>query len=741
MTTPIVVPSKLEIPVPRNGTFDRPRLVDMLDAVEASTLRAIIAPAGWGKTQLLGHWLARHHQPIAFVELDPLDNDPSHCWTHLLTAIGTAGEIEVADLIDQLRAPVLPLIPEIVEPAIARLGNRAFTLVLDDFHLIRNQEVQESIEALLDKRASVMGACIVSRTEPPLHLPRRRVRNQLIEVRTDELRMDAGEGAALLNEATGAELDSELVDQLVDRTEGWAAGLYLAGLSMRSTGDHRRFVAEFAGADRNLSEYLASEVLASLDEPDREFLLGIAVLDDLQPDVCNSLLDRDDAAARLEEFSRSNLFLVRTDQNNSRFRFHHLFKEWLEVLLAQTKPDAVADAHRRASRAYATQRDGVRAIDHALAAGDWPAAHRLLMRFGLAQIDAGNHHTVARWCGAFPPNLAPSIRFDVAAMRGWTAIIDGDLDAVDRYCHLADATLEHASTGDPPIMSPGDIPLIRGYRQLLSGSLDTIGDTITAAYQVGISERTEATLRWLRAAADYWLGEPDDQAFIDAAGFANGQGDPYATALSNAYLAHIHLDRNETAEAERWIERSFAVVTEHGLANFGYAALPHLARGRTALGAGDLERAERECLRAIELAGRRNDILVETLGRIIKAEVHHTNDNRIGARVDLQVASEDLALIPNPGMLAQRLQVIERQLRVRPQRRTDPVLEAPVEDLTDREITLLRLLPGSLSQRELGEALHLSFNTVKTYNRQIYRKLGVASRDDAVTAARKFGLL
>ena len=327
-------------------------------------------------------------------------------------------------------------------------------------------------------------------------------------------------------------------------------------------------------------------------------------------------------------------------------------------------------------------------------------------------------------------------------MRGWTAIIDGDLDAVEHNCHLAEQALESTSgSGQLPVMSPGDIPLLRGYQQLLSGSLEAIDETIVAAFDVGISARTEATLRWLRAAADYWLGHSDDQAFIDAMSFATSQGDPYAVALSNAYLAHIHLDRFDPDGAQPWIEAAFTEIHEHGLSNFGYPALAHLARGRTALSKAQLVEAETECQRALELAGRRNDVLVECQARITLAETQHEADDRATARSTLKVVADDLAVLDNPGVLGDRLRILQRQLRHRGQHQPRANPDLPVEELTDREITLLRLLPGSLSQRELGQALHLSFNTVKTYNRQIYRKLGVTTRDEAVNAARQAGLL
>lgn len=738
---PVVLPSKLQTPLPREGTFDRPQLVDALNAGDASMLRVIVAPTGWGKSQLLTHWLTTQTQPIAFVELDTLDNDPTRCWTHLLTALSSAAGLDLSDLINELRAPVLPLVTEIVEPLLVRIADYELTLVVDDFHVIRSPEVHESIEAILDKRAPTMGACVVSRTEPALHLPRRRVRHELIEIRTQDLRMTASEASAVLAEAARTPIDPDLVGQLVERTEGWAAGLYLAGLSLRSSQDHRRFVTNFAGDDRDLSDYLASEVLTSLDDDDREFLMGVAVLDELQPDICNAMLNRHDTAARLDELSRGNLFLLPIDQTRTGFRFHHLFKEWLQLLLARTGPGAVTAAHQRAANAYAAKRDIVRAVNHAIAAEDWPFTHRLLMRHGLRLIDAGNHDTVARWCSQFPADAATAMVFDVAAMRGWTAIIDGDLDSVEQNCTIADRVLARVTTDSRPVMSPGDIPLLRGYQQLLRGSLDAIDDTIVTANAVGISARTEATLRWLRAATDYWLGQANDQALTDALDYAVTQSDPYAVSLSNAYLAHLHLDRFDLDGAKPRTDAAFAEINEHGLSNFGYAALAHLARGRLAIHAADLSRADVECRRSLELAGRRHDILVESFSRIVLAEISHEAGDRNEARAQLKIVRDDLTLLPRAGILAERVQILERQLRIRPQTRTKRPTDVAVEELTDREMTLLRLLPGSLNQRELGRALHLSFNTVKTYNRQIYRKLGVTSRDEAVTAARQAGLL
>ena len=719
--------------------IERPNLVSALEDADPTVLRAIVAPTGWGKSELVAQWLAAHARPVAFVGLDHLDDEATRCWTHLLSAAGAAAGVDVDDLLDALRAPGVPLVPDVVEPLLARLADHEITLVLEDLQAVQDVGVRESIEALVDARPASLLVAVVSRVEPSLHLPRRRVRGEVVEVRLDDLRVGVDDGTVIVAQASGEELTPDLVGQLVTRTEGWPAGLYLAGLSLRSAPSAAEFVSGFTGDDHNVSEYLASEVLATFGDPDLDFLLTTSVLDELDPVICDRLLDRDDSAAVLASLARENLFLVPTGGQS--FRHHRLFRQWLELEHARRGADGVAEARRRAASVYGRRGDGIRAVDQALQSGDQELAFRYVMRNSLPMIDSGDHSTVGRWCNALRSDYPDAEMIRLSLVRAWVAIIDGDLDEVARSCAVARQRVERLGSEGFDRLNDGEIALIEAYGNLLRGAIDKAGAGVDAARAAGVSARPNATLAWVAAAVGYWRGERDEQTLLVARQLASATGDPYADLLCEAYMAHVDLDRLDTSGAVTHIDASMRVAAEYGLATFGYTALARLARARADFANGDLDAARSGSERSVELAERRGDMPAACLARLVSAEVNHAAGDRDEARRLLRVAESDLRPLNAGRLLDERLEVVERQLRLNRKGGRTQLPSGPVEELTDREMALLRLLPGDLNQRELGQALYVSLNTVKTYNRQIYRKLGVASRDDAVATARTLGLL
>ena len=736
----VVVESKLRPPTPHPNALARQLLVDRLEDAAPGTLRVVIAAPGWGKSQLVAQWLARHQRPVAYVSLDEADNDPVRFWRHLLSAVGRTG-VDVDDLVRALSAPGLPFQTEVVEPLALRLEGHEVTVVLEDFHVITSADVTEAVEALVDARPEDVEVAVITRTDPPLHLPRRRMEASVVEIRAADLALAVDDAALLLDEVLGGHLPGDAVARLVAATEGWPAGLYLAALSMQTAADPAAYVDGFAGDDRMVGDYLSSEVLARLAPDDRDFLVRTAVLDELRPDVCDALLGRNDSVAMIDRLVRTNLFVLPIDDHGRRYRYHHLFRDWLRMELDRVAPGARRALHAAASTIFDGEGDVGAAIDHALAAGDFDLAHRLLERAATAYIDSGAVGTVARWLSAMPDGGDPGRARHVALLRGWVGIIDGDLDAAHRQCGVAD----QLGASSPPTVDiglglAGEVEIIRAYACVLQGRLAAAATATAAARDGGVSLRTEVTLAWVESSLGYWTGQPDVAALEAVSARSRALGDPYAEVLAESFLAHHALDVLDDAAAHRHIEAAFTVVADSGIESYAQVSVGHLARARARLAGGDASAAHTDVLRAVDLAVRRSDQPVESFARLVQAQIEHS----LGlddAGATLAEANRLIGSLEDPGILAERAHVVARQLRLAPSAPRAPRLAAPVEPLTDREMALLRLLPGTLSQRELASALHVSFNTVKTYNRQIYRKLGVASRDDAVAAARGMGLL
>lgn len=736
-----IVRSKLTPPVVQPDSVVREALMARLLAAPGGSLTSVIAPAGWGKSTVLAQRMAAATCPVAYVGLDRFDNDASRCWLHVLSAVHEAIGTDVSSLTRLLREPLLPLVTELADPLVHAIDDSPLLVVFDDMHVLHNPELLESIRAFIDGSQPSTAVVISSRSEPPLGLDRRRIAGTLMDVTLADLKMELGDAEKVLERAAGRPVETEHVERLLDRTEGWAAALQVAGLCLRATVDDDDVVERFTGNDRQLGSYLATEVFAQLAQEDQEFLLGTAVLEELDVGLCDAVRDASDSARRLVEVAQGNTFVIPMSRDEGEYRFHQLFQQWLLGQASRANPAAVTEAHRRAARAFADRKEPIPAMDHAHNAQDWPLAYDLFTRFTLDLVSDGNHSTIARWCRSFPADVDTEILVAVKLAEAWEGVVEGDVDAAERLCRTIEQLAPNASAVNLWQGDPGQLALIRAFCQQLRGELTLAADQIALARLHGVTPVLELALRMVAAITDYWTGVPDEGAFMECAIRAEERGDLDAMLIAQSYVAHIHLDVQNHAKAEAWLERIFATANEHHVAAFWFGPLARAARARVLLGSADYAGAVGESEAAISVGERRNDVLTSSMAHLVLAEALHGLNERSEARTHTLFVDDMLEPIGNSGIMADRLRVTERQLRLPPRKPLLRFPDRPIEDLSDREMALLRLLPGDLNQRELGDALFVSFNTIKSYNRSIYRKLGVSSRDDAVAAARAMGLL
>jgi LuxR family maltose regulon positive regulatory protein len=378
--------TKLFVPRPRRGLVPRPRLSERLNQVTASKLMLVSAPAGFGKTTLLAEWLAARsaaptdERQVAWLSLDPRDNDPAVFWPYFVAALQTAAPgVGVRAL-----ALLQPARPAAIEVVLTELLNDLdalpsdVILVLDDYHVIDGQEVQAAMAFLLDHLPSKLHLVIGSRADPALPLARLRARGELVEIRAAELRFTLDEAAAYLTESMGLVLTAPDVAALERRTEGWIAALQLAALSMQGRDNVAGFIAGFAGDDRYIVDYLVDEVLDRQSEGVRDFLVQTSILDRLSGPLCDAVTGRDGGTAMLKMLDRANLFVVPLDDSRRWYRYHHLFADVLQTHLLAEGAEAAGDLHRRASQWYGQHAEPSPAIRHALAAGDVDRAADLI---------------------------------------------------------------------------------------------------------------------------------------------------------------------------------------------------------------------------------------------------------------------------------------------------------------------------------------------------------------------------
>ena len=442
--------TKLYLPWPQPGFVPRPRLLQALSEGLARGRGLVCAPAGFGKTSLLADWARSDGRPVAWLGLDAGDNDPARFWRYVVAALDRV-QPGIAGRLGPLLGPPTPrsfggLVTALINELAARPGDGGVVLVLDDYHLIDSGPVHESVAFLLENLPPGLHLVVSSRADPPLPLARLRARGQLAELRAAELRFTTGEGAALLGVA-GPGLPEAAVAALTVRTEGWAAGLKLAALSLRGQADPAGFVAAFSGSHRFVLDYLADEVLDGQTGPVRAFLLETSVLERLSGELCDAVTGRAGSQALLQDIERAGLFLVPLDEVRGWWRYHHLFADLLRARLEQEQPGRVQELHRAAAAWSDEHALGDDAVRHAQAAGDTAWAARLVERYVDALLGRSEGATLHRWLSALP---AESVRARprLCLAQAISAVVGRQVEVVEGL--LDDAERAFAVTGDEP---------------------------------------------------------------------------------------------------------------------------------------------------------------------------------------------------------------------------------------------------------------------------------------------------
>jgi LuxR family maltose regulon positive regulatory protein len=649
-----VVETKLLRPRPRPTAVARPRLGRLLLRGSDVALTVVSAPPGFGKTTLLGSWLGdgAAGRPTAWVSLDETDRDATSFWTYVLLAVDRAAPGTATAALAQLRSGQVP-----VETVLAALLNELSVfpedlgVVLDDYHLADGPDIRSGMAFLLDHLPAQVHVVISTRADPALPLARLRARGQLVEIRAADLRFTHEEAAAYLNDVHALGIGADDVATLETRTEGWAAALQLAVLSLQGRDDRARFIAGFAGDDRFVVDYLADEVLDRLPPDVRQFMLDTSVLDRMTGPLCEAVTGRAGGRAMLESLERRNLFVVPLDDRRRWYRYHHLFADVLRTRLVDERPDEVALLHRRASDWYHQAGDPEAAVRHALDAGDagraadlielaipdlrrrrreavirrWvedlPAdvvKNRPVLAMGLiAALTAANEfdgvdrrlRDVERLLDRPPDELVirdqaefSRVSASVETYRAAIALVAGDLDGTVRHAELAltrAAVHDHLTVAAASALiglaswARGDLTAAhRGYTAATQGLARAgyVSDVLGCAITLVDIEMTQGRLSDARSTLERCLdlaGREDPEP-----GRVRGTADMYVG------LARVAWERDDLAETAGCLTRADELGEEAGLPQNPYrwrVALAHLraAEGDTAAGLQLLDDAER----------------------------------------------------------------------------------------------------------------------------------------------------
>ncbi|MBV9336051.1 MAG: AAA family ATPase, partial [Solirubrobacterales bacterium] len=376
----------------------REGLIGALSGDPSRPLSLVYGPAGSGKTMLVAQWAAsaREGRPMAWLSLDAGDNDPARFWMYVIEALRSVLPGIGGAALAMLRAPGVNLVEEALPALINELADvsEQFVLVLDDYQAIEDERIHEGVALLIEHLPATLRIVMTSRVEPPLRVGTLRARGQLNEIDAALLRFSLSEAESMLNDVHGLGLAPETVKRLHERTEGWAAGLYLAVLSMRGRDDASGFVESFAGSDRRVVDYLAAEVLGEQRDAELDFLLYTSVLDRFCAALCDAVMGAGESRATIDRIERVNYFLIPLDPRHEWYRYHHLFGELLRHELERREPGRAGELHHRAGRWFLDAGMVSEAIGHLTAAGELDAASELIYEHWLTFTNAGQRETV-----------------------------------------------------------------------------------------------------------------------------------------------------------------------------------------------------------------------------------------------------------------------------------------------------------------------------------------------------------
>jgi LuxR family transcriptional regulator, maltose regulon positive regulatory protein len=635
-----LITTKLRAPRTRPNLVARPRLREALDRGEGCRLTLVSAPAGFGKTTLLGEWskdLTRDGRSVAWLSLDGSDNDLARFLSYLVGALREVDERIGESVLAALDAPQPPPV-EVVGALVNELveARHEAAVVLDDYHVIGSEPVHEATSFLIERLPENVRLVISGRTDPPLPLPRLRARDQVTEIRAADLRFTAAEATAFLNDVMGLELSASDVAALGEVTEGWIAALQLAALSMRHREDVSGFVRAFSGSNRHVLDFLSEEVLERQPAVVRKFLLETSVLERMSAPLCDALTDREDGQEMLERLERENLFVVALDDERGWYRYHHLFRDFLRGRLGDEDPRRVGELHLRASGWHEENGLISEAIAHALSASGSETGCERAARLIEGELKhawgSGESSVALGWLKALPeearrrrPRLILEHAFALS-LTGRPAEAEPLLEEAERLAETV----------------PDDRRYLLGFASAIRCMCARLHGDASKAVELGrqalsllpdeeLPHRNFASLVLgdsLRITGDL---EGASEAFLEAVEIGRSIGHTYGTLTGMVWHARVQAERGRLRAAEGELRQALRFVRERGVELLPAAGLAHVGMGILLYERDDLDGAERELMRGVELAERTREISNLVRGYVTLSRVKRARGDEEGA--------------------------------------------------------------------------------------------------------------
>ena len=656
MSTPLrILPTKLFVPRRRQAAVVRSRLVARIEEGAPRPLTLVVAPAGFGKTTLVTHWIDATRMPVAWLSLDAADNDPLRFLSYVLAAVArvrpdvaqfggvatTTGDVSLAALLDELL--VIPLAEE----------TSPFALVLDDFHEITNRTIVAAVDRLLDNLPRCMHVVITSRVEPALSQAVRRAQDAITEIVATDLAFSHDDAAAFFHDAMGLSLDDDAVTTLQRRTEGWVAGMQLAGLALK-----RGAVADEAlrglTDDGNVAEFLGKEILEVLDPEQRNFLLDTCVLDRLCEPLCEMVTGQPSAGASLRTAIRDGLFLVPLDHNRTWYRYHQLFRDILRRHLRAEGAEREATLHRRAAQWWMSQDDPQCAAAHAAAAGADDVLGAIVDRWGMPALLQSDRPSLERWLAALPERAYDDHPL-AWLLVGWLAVLP-----VRAPPRTGPALAAIASARAALARAPSE------RRAELEGHLVAIEAIATRPLGdlPGCIAHANAALRTLRegdaaprtvlalqiGAFQIMIGEPREalEPLEHAEAWGRASGNVFAGIAAMAYRAWALRWLGDLDAAEATCRAAMRLAEQVGVARMGLAGHVHVEQARIHFDRWELASALSTLEEALPRVRLLSDPFLLTTALTLQARVRSAAGEAQLAELSWQEANEEAERVGHP---------------------------------------------------------------------------------------------
>jgi LuxR family maltose regulon positive regulatory protein len=742
----IVLATKLNSPHISDQLIQRTTLLDAMAVALRRKITLVSAPAGWGKTTLLAQWVVSHTQaaggPVyGWLSIDPPDNDPVRFWTYVISALHKASPAlggRALELVAMGANSLLAALPTLLNEVAA--AEDQLVMILDDYHLITNPAVHEQMEFVLTRMPTNLHVVLATRADPALPLARFRARGELTEVRGNDLRFHPEEAGQLFNAILHLGLADDDVELLYRRTEGWAAGLYLAALSLSGRSDADAVIKTFDGDHRYIADYLMAEVLDRQPENRRRFLLRTSILRKLNGALCDAVLHDTDSASVLEAIERENLFVIPLDLSRRWYRYHHLLAELLRVELHRSEPDLVPELHRRAA-AWSTSKGLIdAAVYHLTAAGDITATSQFIAEHWVDEFNADGLSTVTGWLDSLPDKI---VRQDprLSVPRAWIAVNEGRVNEAAGWIDAIEARADADAAAGGTIAAQAAI--LRAIHAFKIGDITTCRETARRAtgLDLGDAPLARSGLYCVYGNALYFSGHraAAQAAYRQAAAHAERIGDRRYLIYALGYLALIAAEAGDITSAEHLVRRANGGGAVLGAQEYFVGVMVCMAAAEIFTRRGDVSAAADAVGMAVASARHGGAIPEIVKALLAQAEIAERIGDHDTARTARHEASSSIEQRHGSGMDPALLLAAGAHPDVS---QAPPAAPSNAADkLTARERQVLSLLATPLSRREIGLQLHVSVNTIKTQQRSLYRKLGVVDRDGAVERARTLGLL